>query len=180
MKQVYLLTGRPGTGKTSIIKQAVAGMKGEAGGFYTEEIRSQGVREGFRLVTLDGHSAILAHIDIHSQYRVSKYGVDIDSLDRIGVSALYQAAEECDLVVVDEIGKMELFSANFREAVLHIIGSGKKVLGTIMLSPNPWADAIKRQPQVSLVEVTRVNYQQVLEELRHWLKDIDEVKKGEG
>ena len=174
MKQVYLLTGRPGTGKTSIIKQAVAGMKGRAGGFYTEEIRSQGVREGFRLVTLDGHSAILAHIDIHSQYRVSKYGVDLDGLDRIGVSALYQAAEECDLVIVDEIGKMELFSANFREAVLHIIDSGKKVLGTIMLSPNPWADAIKRQPQVSLVSVTRANYQQVLEELRHWLQGADE------
>ena len=65
---------------------------------------------------------------------------------------------------------MELFSANFREAVLHIIDSGKKVLGTIMLSPNPWADAIKRQPQVNLVSVTRANYHQVLEELRHWLK----------
>jgi len=174
MKQVYLLTGRPGTGKTSIIKQAVAGMESKAGGFYTEEIRSRGVREGFRLVTLDGRRAILAHIDIHSQYRVSKYGVDIDSLDRVGVSALQQAAEECDLVVIDEIGKMELFSANFREAVLHIIDSGKKVLGTIMLSPNPWADAIKRQPQVNLVSVTRANYQQMLEELRRWLKGIDE------
>ena len=174
MKQVYLLTGRPGTGKTSIIKQAVAGMRSKAGGFYTEEIRSQGVREGFRLVTLDGPTAILARIDIHSQYRVSKYGVDLDGLDGVGVSALYQAAEECDLVVVDEIGKMELFSANFREAVLHIIDSGKKVLGTIMLSPNPWADAIKRQPQVNLVSVTRANYHQVLEELRHWLKGIDD------
>ena len=50
MQRVYLLTGRPGTGKTSIIKQAVAGMKGKAGGFYTEEIRSQGVRQGFRLI----------------------------------------------------------------------------------------------------------------------------------
>ena len=174
MKQVYLLTGRPGTGKTSIIKQAVAGMRSKAGGFYTEEIRSQGVREGFRLVTLDGPTAILAHSDIHSQYRVSKYGVDLEGLDGVGVSALYQAAEECDLVVVDEIGKMELFSANFREAVLHIIDSGKKVLGTIMLSPNPWADAIKRQPQVNLVSVTRANYHQVLEELRHWLKGIDD------
>ena len=178
MKQVYLLTGRPGTGKTSIIKQAVAGMKSKAGGFYTEEIRSRGVREGFRLVTLDGRRTILAHIDIHSQYRVSKYGVDIDSLDRVGVSALRQAAEECDLVVIDEIGKMELFSANFREAVLHIIDSGKKVLGTIMLSPNPWADAIKRQPQVNLVSVTRANYQQVLGELRRWLQGADEGKKG--
>ncbi len=101
MKQAYLLTGRPGTGKTSIIKQAVAGMKGKAGGFYTEEMRSRGVREGFRLVTLDGQSAILAHISIHSPYLVSKYGVDIDSLDRVGVSALRQAAQQCDLVVID-------------------------------------------------------------------------------
>ena len=172
MKQVYLLTGRPGTGKTSIIKQAVAGMKGKAGGFYTEEIRSQGVRHGFRLVTLDGQSAILAHVNIHSPYLVSKYGVDIDSLDRVGVSALRRAAQQCDLVVIDEIGKMELFSANFREVVLQIIDSGKRVLGTIMLTPHPWADAIKRQPQVNLVTVTRDNHHQVLEELREWLKEV--------
>ncbi len=176
MKQVYLLTGRPGTGKTSLIKQAVAGMKGKAGGFYTEEIRSQGVRQGFRLVTLNGQEATLAHINIGSQYRVSKYGVDIDSLDRVGVSALRKAAEQCDLVIIDEIGKMELFSVNFREAVLRIIDSGKRILGTIMLNPNPWADAIKRKSQVNLVEVTRTNHQQVLEELINWLKADDEGK----
>ena len=144
-------------------------MKGIAGGFYTEEIRTQGVRQGFRLVTLDGQDAILAHINIHSPYRVSKYGVDIDSLDKVGVSALHRAVRECDLVVVDEIGKMELFSASFREAVLHLIDSGKRVLGTIMLTPNPWADTIKRKPQVNLVEVTRANHKEVLEELLRWL-----------
>jgi nucleoside-triphosphatase len=170
MKQVYLLTGRPGIGKTSLIRQVVVGIKGKAGGFYTEEIRSRGIRQGFRLVTLDGQSAILAHVDIHSPYRVSKYGVDIDSLDRVGVSALRRAARECDLVVIDEIGKMELFSDNFREAILQIIDSGKRVLGTIMLNPNPWADAIKRQPQVNLITVTRDNHQRVLEELFHWLE----------
>jgi len=169
MKQVYLLTGQPGTGKTSLIKQAVAGMKGRAGGFYTEEIRSRGVRQGFRLVTLDGETAILSHINIDSPHRVSKYGVDIESLDKIGVSALNQALKECDLVVVDEIGKMELFSAKFRETVQSIISSGKRLLGTIMLYPNPYADAIKRQPQVNLITVTRANHQEVLKELREWL-----------
>jgi len=170
MKQAYLLTGRPGTGKTSLIKQAIAGMGSKAGGFYTEEIRSRGVRLGFKLVTLDGQSAILAHIDIHSPYRVSKYGVDIDSLDRIGVSALNQAAKECNLVVVDEIGKMELFSANFREAVLRIIDSGKRVLGTIMLNSNPWADTIKLKPQVKVIAITQANYHQVLKDLLEWLE----------
>jgi nucleoside-triphosphatase len=171
MKQVYLLTGQPGTGKTRIIKQAIAEVKGKAGGFYTEEIRSQGIRQGFRLVTLDGQTAILAHINFHSPYRVSKYGVDIDSLEKVGVSALNQAVQECDLVVVDEIGKMELFSAKFREAVQSIINSGKRLLGTIMLSPNPYADAIKRQPQVNVITITRANHQQVLEALRDWLTE---------
>ena len=170
MKQVYLLTGKPGTGKTSLIKQVVARLGDKAGGFYTEEIRTQGLRKGFRLVTLDGQDAILAHIDIHNPYQVSKYGVDIDSLDRVGVSALRQAAQQCDIVVVDEIGKMELLSANFREAILQIIDSGKKVLGTIMLNANPWADAIKQKPQVNLITVTRTNYHQVLEGLLEWLE----------
>jgi nucleoside-triphosphatase THEP1 len=67
---------------------------------------------------------------------------------------------------------MELFSANFGEAVFQIISGGKRVLGTIMLNPNPRADTIKRQPQVNLVEVTRVNYHQVLDDLRHWLRAI--------
>lgn len=176
MEQVYLLTGRPGTGKTSLIKQVAAQMKGRAGGFYTEEMRTQGVREGFRLVTLDGEEVVLAHVNIHSQYRVAKYGVDIGGLERVGVPALYKAAGYCDLVVIDEIGKMELFSANFREAVSQVIDSGKKVLGTIMLSPHPWADAIKRQSRVNLITVTRDNYRQVLAELLYWLRITEPFK----
>jgi len=169
MKQVYLLTGRPGTGKTSLIKQEVARTEGKAGGFFTEEIRSQGGREGFRLVTLDGVETILAHVNIRSRYRVGRYGVDVEGLERVGVPALHQAARQCDLVVIDEIGKMELFSPRFREAVLQVIDGGKRVLGTIMLSPNPWADAIKQRPQVNLITVTRDNYHQVLAELLTWL-----------
>jgi nucleoside-triphosphatase len=170
MKPVYLLTGRPGTGKTSLIKQVVAQMKGQAGGFYTEEIRSQGIREGFRLVTLEGEVAILAHVRIHRQHRVSKYGVDVEALDRVGVPALERAAQQCYLVVIDEIGKMELFSSRFRETVSQIISRGKKVLGTIMLNPHPFADAIKHQPNVNLIMVTRENNQSVLAELLKWVE----------
>ncbi len=134
------------------------------------------MREGFRLVTIDGEDAILAHVNISSPYRVSKYGVDIDALERVGVMALHKAAQQRDLVVIDEIGKMELFSAKFREAVYQLIDSNKRVLGTIMLNPNQWADAIKRQPRVKLITLTRDNYQPVLAELLHWLEAEEFLK----
>ncbi|MFQ5924807.1 MAG: NTPase [Dehalococcoidia bacterium] len=170
MKRACLLSGGPGVGKTTIIKQAIGNLQGKAGGFFTEEMRSGGARHGFRIVTLDGQSATLAHIDIKSPYRVSKYGVDMESLDRVGVAALREATRECDLVVVDEIGKMELFSPSFREAVLEAIDSGKRVLGTIMLTSHPWADRIKRHPNVAIISVTRMNQGQALEQVLDWLK----------
>jgi len=170
MANVYLLTGSPGTGKTTIIREAIAKLKAKAGGFYTEELRISGTRQGFKITTLDGQDAILAHVDISSPYRVSKYGIDTQNLDRVGVAALHRAIKESDLIVIDEIGKMELFSPSFKEAVLKAIDSSKKVLGTIMLSPHPFADEIKRHPQVKVVQVSRANHDQVLREVVSWLK----------
>jgi nucleoside-triphosphatase len=171
MEKILLLTGKPGTGKTAIIKEAIAKAKIKVGGFYTQEIRAGGVRQGFEIVTLDGKEAILAHINISSPYQVSKYKVDIDSLNEVGVSALHQALDECDLIITDEIGKMELLSPQFRETVLQAIDSGKKVLGTIMLSPHPFADEIKSHQEVKTLLVTRANHNEVLREVLNWLKE---------
>ncbi len=169
MARVLLLTGKPGTGKTALICEAIAKTKVKSGGFYTEEIRAGGIRQGFKITTLDGQEAILAHINISSPYRVSKYKVDINTLNRIGVSALCQALNEDNLIVIDEIGKMELLSPQFKEVVLQALGSGKRVLGTIMLGPHPFADEIKRHHEVKTLLVIRNNRNEVLGEILNWL-----------
>jgi nucleoside-triphosphatase len=164
-KTAFLLTGRPGCGKTTLIRRLVEGLGVAAGGFYTEEIRRGGRREGFALVTLDGQTATMASIRSPSRYRVSRYGVDLEAIDGVGVPAIERATTEAALVVIDEIGKMELFSNRFRQAVLSALESGKPVLGSIMLAPHPWADAIKARPEVEVILLTEANRSQVQNDL---------------
>jgi nucleoside-triphosphatase len=171
MKRALLLTGKPGTGKTALIKEALARTKVKAGGFYTEEIRAGGARQGFRLITLGGQSATLAHVGISSPLKVSKYRVDTGALDRVGVSALRRALQESDLIVVDEIGKMELLSPRFREVVTEAINGDKRVLGTIMLSPDPFADQIKCRPEVEVLLVTVGNRTEMTKRVLSWLAE---------
>lgn len=157
MGRTILLTGRPGVGKTTVIRKVVARLGERCGGFYTAEMRQRGRRVGFRIVTLDGREGVLAHVDIRGRPRVGRYGVNLRDLDEIGVAALRDALTTREVVVVDEIGKMELFSPAFKEVVLAAIEGPKAVLGTIMLKPHPWADRIKSLPRVTVLEVTRAN-----------------------
>jgi len=169
MRQAYLLCGPPGVGKTTLIREAVSSLGQTAGGFYTREIRNHGARQGFEIVTLDERTGVLAHVEFQSPCRVGKYGVAVGNLEDIGVAALRQATRECDLVVVDEIGKMELFSLAFREAVREALDSGKRLLGTIMLASHPWADHLKRDARVEVVAVSRANRNQRAKEVQEWL-----------
>jgi nucleoside-triphosphatase len=171
MKRALLLTGKPGTGKTALIKEVLAETKVKRGGFYTEEIRTGGIRQGFKIVALDGQEAILAHVGISRPHQVSKYRVDTNSLNKVGVSVLHRALKESDLIVIDEIGKMELLSPQFGEAVTQAINSGKKVLGTIMLNPHPFADEIKRHPEVETLLVTRDNRTEIMRKVLNWLTE---------
>jgi nucleoside-triphosphatase THEP1 len=144
-----------------------------AGGFYTDEIRGPGGRQGFRLVTLDGQEAVMAHVDLRGRGRprVGRYGVDVAAVEQVGVAALKRAVRDGQIVLVDEIGKMELFCGPFKDAVLRAVGGTSVVVATAMLKPNPWVDALKALPQVEVREVTRENRDRLVEQLVRWLDD---------
>src|SRR6266513_6357046 len=99
VNQKVLLTGRPGCGKTTLIKHIVKNLSQRAAGFYTEEIRDHGVRVGFKIVTLDGDEAVLAHVDLETPERLGKYRLDLSALETVGVGAIRDAVRARQLVV---------------------------------------------------------------------------------
>jgi len=169
MTNVILLTGKPGVGKTTVIQKVLDRSLRPAGGFYTQEVRQGGIRQGFEIVTLDGQRAMLAQVGLRSRARVSKYGVNLAGLDEVGVSAIRQAIAASKLVVIDEIGPMEIISPLFRQAVLKALDSPSPVLATIVQRSMPFTDEIKSRPQVSLFEVLEVNRQLLPEKVLEML-----------
>ncbi len=157
-----LVTGRPGSGKTTLVRKVLETLQPPAAGFYTRETRGgQSGRTGFELVTLDGEVATLASVLIGGPHRVGRYGVDIDALEQVGVPALEAAVEAGHLVVIDEIGKMELLSRAFRAAVMEALRRRRVIFGAIMQAPNAFADELKTRPDTRLFEVTERNRDEV-------------------
>ena len=157
MGKTVLLSGRPGVGKTTLIKAIVEALPGSSGGFYTQEVRSQGTRLGFDIVTLSGVRASLARRGAPGLPRVGRYGVYVDNVSQFAVPVIHNAVAQADCVVIDEIGKMELFCGPFRRAVLEAMRSPKKVVGTVMQASDPWADGLKHMPGVWVLTVTTDN-----------------------
>jgi nucleoside-triphosphatase len=161
-----LLTGRPGCGKTTLIKCVVNNLPRRAGGFYTEEIRHGGTRAGFKIVTLDGEEVVFAHVCLQTPEHVGKYGLDLSVLETVGVEAVREAVRRRRrLVVIDEIGPMEIRSAIFREAVNEALDSEVPVLATIFARSLQLIDAIKSRPDVTPIEVRPNNRERLVSEL---------------
>jgi nucleoside-triphosphatase len=170
VNQKVLLTGRPGCGKTTLIKRVVKKLARPAAGFYTEEIRKKGARVGFKIVTLDGKESPLAHVDFKTTERVGKYGLDLSALETVGIEALRTAVRARQLVVIDEIGPMEIRSPIFRDVVNEAFNSGAPILATITARSFPFTDAIKKRDDVTMIEVRRNNRDQLVSELSDQFK----------
>ncbi|MCH7761666.1 nucleoside-triphosphatase [candidate division TA06 bacterium] len=168
----FLLTGRPRVGKTTLIREVIqsftpegqGGRARQAGGFYTREIREKGKRIGFEIETLSGVRGILASVNGTHQrraYRVGRYQVHLEELERIGVQAIFEAVREREIVVIDEIGKMELLSMKFQDAVSVALDSPKKVLGTIYQGSDPFVRRIQAREDVKTITLTSDNYGEI-------------------
>jgi nucleoside-triphosphatase len=152
VKKKIFLTGTPSSGKTTVIKKVIQDLGLPVNGFYTEEERMAGKRVGFLLNTLDGRKGYLAHQDIKSHFHIRRYGVSIENIETIAVPSITPVSR--NVIVLDEIGKMECFSEVFRQAALKALGSPNIVIGTITLGGDDFIMGIKKREDLEIHEVT--------------------------
>lgn len=163
-----LLTGSPGCGKTTVIMRVISGPAMAARGFYTEEVRGHdGRRIGFDVVTLSGRRGPLARVDADGP-RVGRYGVCLDFLENSALPELSGREEE--LVIIDEIGKMECLSREFTQTVGSLLDSETPVIATIAFGGSAFIREVRARADIELVEVTKRNREVLAKELKKKVK----------
>ena len=165
-----LLTGRPGVGKTTVLRNAARKLSDfTLVGFYTEEIRAGSARQGFRLVTFDGDQATIAHVDLPPP-RVSKYGVDVGLIDRFAAS-LHPVRHPSAVYLIDEIGKMECLSKAFVASTRRLLDSGHPLVATIAQRGGGFIDEVKRRTDVEIWTVTEALRNSLPDRVVAWVRD---------
>lgn len=152
-----LIEGPPGSGKTTAVLRAVELLRArglQLAGFVTRELRRGGRRTGFAVEGLGGARAVLAHVGLAGDVSVGRYGVDVAAFERV---ALPELAREADVLVIDEIGRMELASASFASGVERLFASTVPVLATVQARAHPFTDALKRFPGVEVLRLCAAN-----------------------
>jgi len=161
-KHVLLLTGSPGVGKTTVLLRVVEALKAKGysvGGMLSREVRSGGARVGFEVLDLSSdRRGWLAHVNQPSGPQVGRYRVNLEDLNSIGVEAIGKAVEGFDVVVIDEVGPMELFSERFKEAVRRAVESGKVVVGVVhWKARDRLIEEVKKREDAEVIVVTYEN-----------------------
>jgi len=159
-----LLTGRPGVGKTTVLIETIRELEGRGlrvGGMVSREFRDGGVRVGFEISDLaSGQKGWLAHVEQPEGPQIGKYRVNLKDLVEIGVNAIKSAARDSTIsvIVIDEIGPMELCSEDFKSAVEKAVEAAKPLVGTIHYKArSTLIDNIRSRPDVKIIEITHDN-----------------------
>lgn len=138
------------------------------GGMLTLEVREGGSRRGFQILDLmSGRKGILADLALETGPSVGKYRVNLRDLEAVGVNAIDSALKNAKVVIIDEIGPMELFSTSFQGVVLRALDSQKPVVASVhaRIGSMDFGRKIISRKDVEILELTLANRERIPVEL---------------
>lgn len=107
------------------------------------------------------------------KYHVGRYGVNINCLEEKGAEAILKGIEEKKIIIIDEIGKMEILSSRFRDLILRVLNSQNLLIATILYYHNYFCDKIKKRKDVILYEIKYSNRDNIKYEIIKALKELN-------
>jgi len=158
------ITGMPGVGKTSTLRKIIKSLEDHGyvvDGIITEPVLKKKKRIGFYVKNwTTGEKEVFAHKDFDFRESVGDYGVDIEALEKIALPAIEKAItdENVNIIIIDEIGKMEMLSEKFCDMVIEALDSDKPIMVTLhKKSRTPLLQDVRRRDDMRILEVTPVN-----------------------
>ena len=172
MSNNIILTGMPGSGKSTLLARLVEKIPKKRGFLTREILNEEGQRVGFECVGDNDYTQRLAHVDfkdpINHQKRVGKYGVFVKGFEAFINQRRFSDFSEGEILYLDEIGQMQLYSEKFRELARAYLDSENLFLGTLSeLYHNDFTEEIRNRKDVDIFEITPENRDCVLRELEN-------------
>ena len=178
------ITGLPNVGKTATLAAICRKLERDdfvVGGMITRAYRPPpgDERVGFYVENWEtGEKEVFSSKEFNTKYKTETddgvYFVDLEPLDRIGVKAIRDSIEdeEVDIIIIDEVGKMEMHSEAFNSAVKAALDCPKPIIMTLhKKSRNPLLQDLRRRDDVRILEVTAVNKNLLPYKIEKLLKD---------
>ena len=170
------ITGLPRSGKSAVLQKLLEMIIEERskeirssgstfeinsliGGVLTLPIIENNERKGHKIIDYrTKEEAVIAHKDIDSRHRILGLGIDPEAMTKIAFPAIRSAMEECEVLVIDEIGKFQVESEEFVKIVRASMQMDKPALLTLhKKSRHPLLQDIRRRDDARILEVTPVN-----------------------
>ena len=160
-----LLSGLPRVGKTTVVQKLLAIFERDFGGYYTQALEKT-ERSDYRLVTVAGRERHPSLRPLIRQFDVPNLvGLRPDELRDRAPRRPAAGPGHYPLVVIDEVGRLETWVPEVRDAVRSCLDADPIVVATIPARPRAlptavdlgFLDEIRARDDVEIFEVTEGN-----------------------
>lgn len=170
----FFVTGEKGIGKSFLIRRLMEAWQGKCHGFLTLPYTIEGKRKGFYLHSLQKPKGIENDLPVSVQWGETTCFPITETFERLGCAALDTVYNKEDLVIMDELGRLEGQAFLFQQAVERILDGENMTFCVVKKEDVPFLNRIRGRKDVCLLDLDRNVSEKIYEELK---REMDRVRK---